>query len=53
MSRIVAFMNLKLGPYGPPQHLLEDRGNQKQPVSKWLIATTSGYTLHFSHQTGK
>jgi hypothetical protein len=35
----------------PSQHSLEDRGKQRNPVSRWPVKGTSGYTLDSSPQS--
>jgi hypothetical protein len=37
----------------PSQHLLEDRGKPRKPVSRWPVAGPSGCILTTSQQSGK
>jgi hypothetical protein len=43
----------QVGPWESSQHLLVDRGKQRNPVSKWSLAGTSGYTLTSSSKSEK
>jgi hypothetical protein len=46
-------MQQQLGIWEPSQHLLEDRGNPRKPVSRWPVAGPSGCILTTSQQSGK
>jgi hypothetical protein len=45
-------MQWQLGIWEPAQHLLEDRGKPRKPVSRWPVAGPSGCILTTSQQSG-
>jgi hypothetical protein len=46
-------MQLQLGIWEPSQHLLEDRGKPRKPVSRWPVAGPSGCIMTTSQQSGR
>jgi hypothetical protein len=43
----------QIGIWEPSQHLLEDRGKARKPVSRWPVAGPFGCILTASQQSGK
>jgi hypothetical protein len=44
---------VQFGIWEPSQHLLEDRGKPRKPVSRWPVAGPSGCIQTTSRQSGK